>query len=410
METAGPPLLGEFAETAAEKFVAILNHQTRAHFRKAFRTTEASALEDGVGAAAATPAGTVAESIVPVRPQPLAATAMTAGQRDTLTYSVRKMQEAFVGTCKVCDLGSPAGVAARTKLRMFYIEAGQAAEELELVRHPSIHLNKLRHHVIPESKMVQPATVTKALAKMRAGGRKYRDTHRASDGILTGKMSETLERATAEADTQFEAESFKKAATAARDAMAVSGPNDPEMRFVFEHSLRKLRSTPSVLDRSIRIRLSSSDGKSSSFLCGDSITIRYEASWPAPKPRLPWRLPEKFDREAHTQSWVDGWQGDGSETLSTATNHDQNFVPNENTSAETTDPLRRCVGADDMLVILRDVPSDVVERGEVTALSTLDRYIVSRRPVHAGHNDGVVKFDTTDACFAPDPRQDETAY
>ena len=49
METAGPPLLGEFAEIAAEKFVAILNHQTRAHFRKAFRTTEASALEGRAG-------------------------------------------------------------------------------------------------------------------------------------------------------------------------------------------------------------------------------------------------------------------------------------------------------------------------------------------------------------------------
>ena len=81
METAGPPLLGEFAETAAEKFVAILNHQTRAHFRKAFRTTEASALEDGVGATAATPAGTVAESIVPVRPQPLAGLRNTSWRR-----------------------------------------------------------------------------------------------------------------------------------------------------------------------------------------------------------------------------------------------------------------------------------------------------------------------------------------
>ena len=145
----GPPLLGEFAESAAEKFVAILNHQTRAHFRDAFRATERDALAAGIGrgiGAAAAPAATGAEHFPPdlEKPQPLAARVMTAGERDTLTFSVRKMQEAFIETCKVCDIGSPAGVAARTKLRMFYIEAGQAAEELELVRHPSIHLNKLR--------------------------------------------------------------------------------------------------------------------------------------------------------------------------------------------------------------------------------------------------------------------------
>lgn len=410
----GPPLLGEFAESAAEKFVAILNQQTRAHFRHAFRATERDALAAGIGrgigaAAAGAAAGAGAEHFPPdlEKPQPLAAMAMTAGERDTLSFSVRKMQEAFIETCKVCDLGSPAGVAARSKLRMFYIEAGQAAEELELIRHPSIHLNKLRHHIVPENRILQPATVTKALAKMRARGRKYRDMHRASDGILTGKMSETLERATAEADVQFEDEfAFENAATAAREAMAVSGTSDPEMRFVFEHSLRKLRSAPSMVDRSIQVRLTPAGGGSASFLCGDSIEIQYHASWPVPETRVPVRLPERFDREIHVSVAAEAAIG-----ASQAPDRN-NPVPDDDTKETThaTDPLRRSVSADDMLVVLRDVPSDLVARGKVSALSTLEKYIVARRPVHAGHNNGVIKFDTTDACFAPNPQQDETNY
>ena len=50
--------------------------------------------------------------------------------------------------------------------------------------------------------------------------------------------------------------------------------------------------------------------------------------------------------------------------------------------------------------LLEAPPRDVVERGEVTALSTLDRYIVSRRPVHARANHAAHPVTRTEATTA----------
>ena len=252
------PLEGEYAEAAAEKFVAIQASKAQQRFWKAFHETEQIALSEGIDDSKIDSDVNGDEYLFKdiLKPQPLKPLNRTDGELSSLKFSVRKMQEAFVRTCQVYEIGSPAVVAARHKLRMFYIEAGKAAEELELVRHPAIHLNKLRHHVVPNNMVIHPAAVTRAAAKMRQRGREY-GARFGSDGILTGKISETLRRATKDADSKFDLEmDFAGSAKAAERAMSVSGASNPDMRWVFDHSLKKLRSTPSVINRSIQVRIS----------------------------------------------------------------------------------------------------------------------------------------------------------
>jgi hypothetical protein len=384
-------LEGDAAIEASRKYVGIIDQQVRSEFERHLFETEAEALGDPNFEKRHDEELPEAGSIwgtVP-RPIPLPPIVQSKSSLDSLQFSVRRMQEALVRMCQVCDLNDPPVMQVRRKLRMLYLEGGLRAEDAELVRTPRIHLKKLQSSIVPDAMINVTSTVTRAATKMRARGREWAKNNK-REGITQGPGSLELKKSIDQIEKNMTGLHYEQASEFALKAIKHAGTTDPDLLYYFRQSLAKLRNKPPIADANIVVELASS---AEVYLLGDTIQIDYKAQFPTlpMQPAVDWWWKEDAIKEDPQISGVQN------------TFHIKHKSNTPITSFKPSHAhMRQSVKQDDVVVVLRDRP----EPSEMLASLNVQN-IVSRQHVKEGYNEHHVLFDTTSSEFAPHGRHED---